>query len=81
MKYNKLKLIELIEKDKHSYAEIGLKVSLHANMVGKIALENKSIPESVIRKLTDHKSDRMLRKYVRKPSQELINSVVKQISE
>lgn len=43
MKYNKLKLIELIGKDKHSYAEIGLKVFLHSNMVGKI-VRGESIP-------------------------------------
>jgi len=43
MKYNKLKLIELIEKDKHSYNEIGLKVSMHSNMVGKI-VRGESVP-------------------------------------
>lgn len=43
MKYNKLKLIELIGKDKHSYIEIGLRVKLHSNMVGRI-VRGESIP-------------------------------------
>lgn len=70
--WDKLRDNMKLEKDQqlYSYRDTGI-----------TALENKSIPESVIRKLTDHKSDRMLRRYVRKPSQELINTVVKQITE
>lgn len=48
---------------------------------GITALENDGVPESAIRKLTDHKSDRMLRNYVRNPSKELIDSVVSRIKE
>jgi len=44
-------------------------------------LENSGIQRNVIQKLTDHKSEKMVGKYIGKPNIELINTVVSKIKE
>ena len=44
-------------------------------------LEEQGIARKVIIKLTDHKSEKMVGKYIHQPSQELIDNVVSQIKE
>lgn len=48
---------------------------------GITTLENSGIPESVIIKLTDHRSVKMARKYIHEPNINLIENVVSKIEE
>lgn len=61
---------------------LGLDIQLYSYRdTGITALENSGIPRNVIQKLTDHKSERMVGKYIGSPNKELINSVVSKIKE
>lgn len=44
-------------------------------------LEESGVPRSVIQKLTDHHSEKMVGKYIHQPNTDLINDVVSKISE
>lgn len=62
--------------------ELGMDMKLYSYRdTGITFLENNGVPRNVIQKLTDHKSERMVGRYIGKPSQELIDNVVSKITE
>lgn len=61
---------------------IGMQYQLYSYRdTGINTLEDMGVIRKVIRQLTDHKSDKMVGKYTRQPSKELINNVVSLIKE
>ena len=62
--------------------ELGMEMQLYSYRdTGITALEENGVPRSVIQKLTDHKTERMVGKYVSAPNKDLIDKVVCKIKE
>jgi integrase len=62
--------------------DLGMEMQLYSYRdTGITALEEKGVPRNVIQKLTDHKTERMVGKYVGKPNKELIDNIVSKIDE
>lgn len=81
IEWNTRKLDKIWEKLRDKL-ELGKDMQLYSYRdTGITFLENKGVPRNVIQKLTDHKSERMVGKYIGKPSQELIDNVVCKITE